>query len=40
MSGLKNLMPGKLGFGTAPLGNKFRSIPEAEAQITGASPSG
>ena len=25
---LKDLLPGKLGFGTAPLGNMFRDIPE------------
>ncbi len=31
---LKNILPGKLGFGTAPLGNMFRNIPEAEAQAT------
>lgn len=31
---LKGLLPGKLGFGTAPLGNMFRDIPEAEAQAT------
>ncbi len=31
---LKNLIPGHLGFGTAPLGNMFRAIPEAEAQAT------
>jgi len=31
---LKNILPGKLGFGTAPLGNMFRAIPEAEAQAT------
>ncbi|GJG97986.1 aldo/keto reductase [Cupriavidus pauculus] len=31
---LKNLIPGRLGFGTAPLGNMFRAIPEAEAQAT------
>lgn len=32
---LKNLLPrGTLGFGTAPLGNMFRDIPEAEAQAT------
>ncbi|MDR6841346.1 aldo/keto reductase [Pseudoxanthomonas sacheonensis] len=31
---LKELLPGKLGFGTAPLGNMFRDIPEAEAQAT------
>ncbi|UJB21422.1 MULTISPECIES: aldo/keto reductase [Lysobacter] len=31
---LKGLLSGKLGFGTAPLGNMFRDIPEAEAQAT------
>jgi len=31
---LKNLIPGHLGFGTAPLGNMFRAIPETEAQAT------
>lgn len=32
---LKDLLPrGTLGFGTAPLGNMFRDIPEAEAQAT------
>ena len=31
---LKNLIPGHLGFGTAPLGNMFRDIPEAEARAT------
>ena len=31
---LKNILPGPLGFGTAPLGNMFRDIPEAEAQAT------
>ncbi|MFY2765230.1 aldo/keto reductase [Arenimonas sp. MALMAid1274] len=31
---LKSILPGKLGFGTAPLGNMFRAIPEAEAQAT------
>ena len=29
---LKDIIPGKLGFGTAPLGNMFRDIPEAEAR--------
>ncbi len=28
---LKTILPGKLGFGAAPLGNMFRDIPEAEA---------
>ncbi|MFJ1791679.1 aldo/keto reductase [Kitasatospora griseola] len=31
---LKNLLPGKLGFGTAPLGNMFRAIPDEEAAAT------
>lgn len=31
---LKNLLPGPLGFGTAPLGNMFRDIPESEARAT------
>ena len=31
---LKDILPGKLGFGTAPLGNMFRDIPEREAQAT------
>ena len=31
---LKNILPGKLGFGTAPLGNMFRDIPEQEARAT------
>lgn len=31
---LKDILPGQLGFGTAPLGNMFRNIPEAEAQAT------
>src|SRR5688572_25470336 len=31
---LKALLPGKLGFGTAPLGNMFRDIPETEARET------
>jgi D-threo-aldose 1-dehydrogenase len=31
---IKDLLPGKLGFGTAPLGNMFRDIPEAEARST------
>jgi D-threo-aldose 1-dehydrogenase len=28
---IKDILPGKLGFGAAPLGNMFRDIPEAEA---------
>jgi D-threo-aldose 1-dehydrogenase len=31
---LKNILPSKLGFGAAPLGNMFRDIPEAEALST------
>jgi D-threo-aldose 1-dehydrogenase len=31
---LKRILPGKLGFGAAPLGNMFRDIPEAEARAT------
>ena len=31
---LRDLLPGKLGFGTAPLGNMFRDIPDAEARAT------
>lgn len=31
---LANILPGKLGFGAAPLGNMFRDIPEAEALAT------
>ncbi len=31
---LKDILPGTLGFGTAPLGNMFRAIPEAEARAT------
>ncbi|MDY0744545.1 aldo/keto reductase [Paucibacter sp. R3-3] len=34
MNRIKDLLPGPLGFGTAPLGNMFRDIPEAEAQAT------
>lgn len=30
----KNLFQGKLGFGTAPLGNMFRNIPDEEANAT------
>ncbi|MEV6699392.1 aldo/keto reductase [Streptomyces sp. NPDC051453] len=32
--GIKPLLPGPLGFGTAPLGNMFRSIPDEEATAT------
>src|SRR5215218_806966 len=31
---LRNILPGKLGFGAAPLGNMFRDIPEHEALAT------
>ncbi|CAN5134398.1 aldo/keto reductase [soil metagenome] len=31
---LKDILPGKLGFGAAPLGNMFRAIPEDEALAT------
>lgn len=31
---LQDTIPGKLGFGTAPLGNMFRDIPEQEARAT------
>jgi len=31
---LKNILPGRLGFGAAPLGNMFRDIPEDEALAT------
>lgn len=31
---LKDVLPGRLGFGAAPLGNMFRDIPEAEALDT------
>ncbi|MFS8037166.1 aldo/keto reductase [Xanthobacter sp. AM11] len=31
---LKDILPGRLGFGAAPLGNMFRDIPEAEARAT------
>ncbi|OON82612.1 aldo/keto reductase [Streptomyces tsukubensis] len=31
---ISNLLPGSLGFGTAPLGNMFRAIPEEEAAAT------
>ncbi|WP_406109689.1 aldo/keto reductase [Streptomyces sp. NBC_01003] len=32
--GIKSLLPASLGFGTAPLGNMFRSIPDEEAAAT------
>ncbi|GAB7188385.1 AKR15A family of aldo-keto reductase [Kitasatospora sp. Ki12] len=31
---LHHLLPGRLGFGTAPLGNMFRAIPDVEALAT------
>ena len=31
---LKDILPSKLGFGAAPLGNMFRDIPEEEAFAT------
>jgi D-threo-aldose 1-dehydrogenase len=31
---IKDILPGKLGFGAAPLGNMFRDIPEEEALAT------
>jgi len=31
---LHDILPGRLGFGTAPLGNMFRDIPEGEALAT------
>jgi D-threo-aldose 1-dehydrogenase len=31
---IKDILPGALGFGSAPLGNMFRDIPEAEALAT------
>lgn len=31
---IKSLLPGSLGFGTAPLGNMFRAIPDEEAAAT------
>ncbi|MDN3549162.1 aldo/keto reductase [Mucilaginibacter aquaedulcis] len=31
---IKKIIPGKLGFGSAPLGNMFRNIPDAEAIAT------
>ncbi|MFD6433390.1 aldo/keto reductase [Streptomyces venezuelae] len=32
--GIRSLLPGRLGFGTAPLGNMFRAIPADEARAT------
>lgn len=31
---IKSSLPGRLGFGTAPLGNMFRAIPDEEAAAT------
>ncbi|MGV9599728.1 aldo/keto reductase, partial [Streptosporangium sandarakinum] len=31
---LTGILPGRLGFGTAPLGNMFRAIPDEEALAT------
>lgn len=31
---LKEIVPGRLGFGTAPLGNMFRAIPDEDARAT------
>lgn len=31
---LKDILPSRLGFGAAPLGNMFRAIPEEEARAT------
>ncbi|MGW2856831.1 aldo/keto reductase, partial [Streptomyces sp. NPDC001215] len=31
---ITTLLPGRLGFGTAPLGNMFRAIPDDEAAAT------
>ncbi|GHJ99371.1 aldo/keto reductase [Streptomyces sp. Y2F8-2] len=31
---IKSFLPGRLGFGTAPLGNMFRAIPDEEAAAT------
>lgn len=31
---LKDILPGKIGFGSAPLGNMFRAIPQEEALAT------
>ncbi|MFF2157852.1 aldo/keto reductase [Paenibacillus chitinolyticus] len=31
---MRHILKGKLGFGTAPLGNMYRNIPEAEAMAT------
>ncbi|MBH0237910.1 aldo/keto reductase [Methylobrevis albus] len=31
---LSDIIPGRIGFGSAPLGNMFRAIPDAEAEAT------
>lgn len=31
---MRNILQGKIGFGTAPLGNMYRNIPEEEAIAT------
>lgn len=31
---IKSLLPGRLGFGTAPLGNMYRAVPDEEAAAT------
>ena len=31
---LKDILPGTIGFGSAPIGNMFREIPEEEAAAT------
>ena len=36
---LDQILPSKLGFGSAPLGNMFRAIPEEEAMATVDVPS-
>ena len=32
---IKNLLPGKIGLGGAPLGNMLRALPEKESHATG-----
>ncbi|MFC7465753.1 aldo/keto reductase [Brachybacterium sp. GCM10030252] len=32
--GVRSLLPGRLGFGTAPLGNMYRAVPEEDAAAT------
>lgn len=31
---IKNILPGKIGLGGAPLGNMFRNIPQEDVQAT------